>query len=245
MNEDELLKKRFAELDDRAYMKGFCTFSDFLNLNEISTLKNTKLNRQPVLFGGHKGADRCVAGFGEDVQEYDFPIRCIEISPLQQKFADSLNHRDFLGSLMNLGINRNTLGDIVIIDNIGYLFCLENISQYIVDSLTKIKHTSVCCKIIDSPPEIINKLPDSQEVIVSSLRVDAVIATVFKLSRNDVSRLFAQDKVFINSRIVSKEATNLKDNDIVSVRGYGKFIYCQTLRQTKKDRNVIEIKLYK
>lgn len=245
MNEDELLKKRFAELDMRAYMKGFCTFSEFLNLDEISTLKSTKLSGAPMLFGGHRGADRCVAGFGENVQESDFPIKCIEIAPLQQKFADSLNHRDFLGSLMNLGINRNTLGDIIIKDNVGYLFCLDTISQYIVENLTRIKHTSVSCRVIDGAPDFINSEPESEELLTSSLRVDTVVASLYKLSRNAVAELFTKEKVYINSKIATKESVNLKENDVVSVRGYGKFIFCSPLRQTKKGRCVVEVKVYK
>lgn len=245
MNEDELLKKRFAEFDDRAYMKGFCTFSEFLNLDEISILKSTKLSKQPVLFGGHKGADRCVAGFGENVQEWDFSIDCIEIAPLQQKFADKLNHRDFLGALMNLGINRNTLGDIIVKDNVGYLFCLNTISQYIIENLTRIRHTSVSCKIVDDLPDFVNAEPESEELLTSSLRVDTIVASLYKLSRNNVSELFSKEKVFINSRVVTKESVNLKENDVVSVRGYGKFVFCNPLRQTKKGRCVVEIKVYK
>lgn len=198
-----------------------------------------------TLFGGYNNAERCVAGFGEEVNEYEFPIVCIKIEPAQQKFADKLTHRDFLGSLMNLGINRNTLGDIKIKDNIGYLFCLEAISQYILDSVTRIKHTTVKCELIDELPDFINELPEPEEIIVSSLRADAIVAAIYKLSRNQATQLFNQERVFINSKVAYKESLMLKEGDIVSVRGFGKFIFEDTVRKTKKERNIVSVRIYR
>lgn len=244
MNDDQLLKKRLQELSHRAYERGYATFSEFLNQDEISQLLSTKTDIPPILYGGYDNSERCIACFSEN-EIWNYPIVCIKITPLQQKFADKLSHRDFLGSLMNLGINRNTLGDIKIYDNVGYLFCLDSISEYIIDNLTRIKHTSVECEITQELPDFINQLPEIEEIIVSSARVDTVIASVYKLSRNSTSLLFNQEKVFINSRIAHKESIMLKDGDIVSVRGYGKFIFDSEIRHTKKDRIVIGIRTYK
>lgn len=244
MNEEELLKKRLSELSHRAYERGYATNSEFLNQDEISVLMGLKLDIKPILYGGYENSERCIAIFS-DSEIYNAPIVCIKIEPLQQKFSDKLSHRDYLGSLMNLGINRNVLGDIKIRDNVGYLFCLDTISEYIVDNLCRIKHTSVKCEVIEELPDFINQAPDSEEIIVSSTRVDAVIASIYKLSRNNASVLFKQEKVFVNSRTVSKEGLALKDGDTVSVRGYGKFIYDGELRRTKKDRIIISVRIYK
>ena len=245
MNENELLKKRLGELSHRAFLKGFNTFSEFLNMDEISTAVGLQYPCPYLLFGGYENAERCVIGFGENINNSAFPICCIKIEPLQQKFADSLSHRDFLGSLMNLGINRNTLGDIIIKDNCGYLLCLESISGYIIENLTRIKHTSVKCKIVSPDSSMISKEPETKEINVSSLRADAVISAVYKLSRNETSSLFSKEEVFINSRAVTKSSALLKENDIVSVRHKGRFVFVGQLRTTKKDRLVIEIKLFR
>ena len=242
MNDKELLKKRLSELYRRAYEKGFNTFSDFLNMDEQSTA--AKLNLPCCSFGGYENAERVVIGFGDEVNSSDFPICCIKIEPLQQKFADKLSHRDFLGSLMNLGINRSTLGDIIINDNCGYLFCLNSISDYIIQNLTRVKHTSVKCEVISADTELKIKEPEETEIIVSSLRADAVISSVYKLSRNETAELFNKEIVFINSKSVSKGAVFLKENDIVSVRHKGRFIFVKELRKTKKDRIVVSIKMY-
>lgn len=245
MNDNEILMKRITELSRRSFERGYSTFSEFLNIDEISEMSRLKLQNETFLFGGYDNAERCVAGFGEDMEEYEFPIICIKIEPTQQKFADKLTHRDFLGSLMNLGINRNVLGDIKIKDNVGYLFCLENIAEFIVSNMSRIKHTTVKCKIIDEIPAFLNDKPDAEEITVSSLRSDAVVASVYRLSRSQAAQLFNQEKVFINSRVVHKESIMLKEEDIVSVRGLGKFIFEGELRRTKKDRLVVSVRIYK
>ena len=99
-----MIEKRFEELNERAYERGYNTFSDFLNMEEQSVLKSTFI--PCVLFGGYSMAERVVAGFGEDLNDEKFPIVCVCAKPLIQKFADELTHRDFLGALMNLGIKR-------------------------------------------------------------------------------------------------------------------------------------------
>ena len=246
MNDEELLKSHLFDLSRRAYERGYNTFSDFLNIEEISALESIKaqLNGAYTIYGGYDEAERCVVGFGDDLSNNDFPIVCIEISPLLQKFADKLTHRDFLGALMNLGINRNTLGDIIVEENRGYLFCLDSISEYIIDNLTRIKHTTVKCEVLDGAPDSVLKEPEPKEIVVSSLRADAVISAVYHLSRNSAKALFAQDKVFVNHRVEQSTSLQLKDGDSVSVRGYGKFTMNEVLRSTKKDRLVVKVNIY-
>ena len=244
MENETLLKKRLTELSHRAFERSYTTYSTFLNLQEISILKSLKVDSKYSLFGGYENADRCVAAFSND-EIYSYPIVCIKIKPLQQKFSDKLTHRDFLGALMNLGIEREMLGDIKILNNEGYLFCLDKISQYIVDNLSSIKRTSVKCKIIDDIPELFNQIPDEEEYIVSSLRIDTVVSAVFKMSRNSASQLINQEKIFINSKTVYKDSIQLKEGDVVSVRGYGKFIYSQAVNETRKHKMVVAIRLYR
>lgn len=242
MNNNMMNEKRFNELYNRAYEKSYKVFSEFLNLDEQNMLADLYLPYSA--FGGFDMAERIVAGFGEGIGKNDFPIKCLIISPVLQKFADKLTHRDFLGALMNLGIRREMLGDIIIADNCGYLFCLEQIAGYIQDNLTKIKHTSVKVSEADSLPENIVAEPEQTELIVSSLRLDAMVSAVYKLSRKDASRLFLSGKIFVNSRLTENCSYRIKENDIISVRGYGRFVFAQQIRKTKKERIVVSIKIY-
>lgn len=243
MDDKEFLTKRLKELYNRAFMNNYSVYSDFLNMEEQSILASLKL--PSVNFGGYDMAERVVAGFGDYVDESTFPIKCICISCVAAKFADMLTHRDFLGALMNLGIKRELLGDIVIRDNAGYVLCLEQIADYIIDNLTRIKHTSVKVTLLDEIPELLTAEPMEQELIVSSRRADALVSAVFKLSRSEASRLFAAGKIFVNSKQTENTSYMVKENDVVSVRGFGRFVAGDTLRQTKKDRLVVSIKVYK
>lgn len=238
-----MLEKRFNELYNRANQNYYPVFSDFLNLEEQSVLAKSYL--PCVLYGGYEGAERVVAGFGDNVCEQDFPIRCVEIKPVNKKFADKLSHRDFLGGLMNLGIKRELLGDIIIFKNSAYLFCLDKISNYIKDNLSRVRHTTVEVNEVDAPPVKAVEPKGAEEMVIASLRVDVAVCQVYNLSRNECAKLFETDKVFINSRKLESRSYQLKEGDMVSVRGYGRFQFVSVVRKTKKDRLVAEMIIYR
>ena len=244
MDNNELLKKRISELSNRAFERGYTTYTDFLNIQEISTLSSIKTNSVATLYGGYTNAERCICAFS-DSEVFTHPITCIKAEPLNQKFSDKLTHRDFLGALMNLGIEREMIGDIKIIDNVGYIFCINRISNYIVENLLSVKHTSIKCTVADTVPQILNELPEETEFIVSSLRIDTVLSAVYKMSRSSASQLINQQRVFINSNIIYKDSVLLKDGDVVSARGYGKFIYSKAVNETKKHKIVVAIRVYR
>lgn len=240
-------QKRFQELADRSNAKGYATYSDFLGLAEISDFFAVRFSVSTNLWGGYENAERCVACFGD--REYfadksDYPIKCILIKPVNQKFADTLSHRDFLGSLMGLGIRREVLGDIIISENKGYLFCLETIADYIVENLTQVKHTTVKCELTDNVPTDVLPQPEKHEIIVSSERLDVIVSTIYKMSRSQVLPIFHTEKVFVNGVVKTSPSTTLNVGDKVSVRGFGRFIYKGVLRRTKKERLVISVDVF-
>ena len=237
-------QKRFEELAQRANERGYSVFSDFLGLSEISEISAMRFSVPVTLWGGYDNAERCVACFGH--REYfadksDYPIKCILIKPVNQKFADTLSHRDFLGSLMGLGIRREVLGDIIISENKGYLFCLETIADYIIENLTQVRHTTVECELTDNIPTDILPQPENLEIIVSSERLDVIVSAIYKMSRSQVLPIFHTEKVFVNGIVKTSPSATLNVGDKVSVRGFGRFIYNGVLRHTKKDRLVISV----
>ena len=242
MENNELIKKRFEELDLRAFERGTTEYTDFLNPDEISTLKSLAYHGEYSLFGGYENAERCVAAFGS---KREYPIKCIEIKPKSKKFSEKLNHRDYLGTLLATGINRTMLGDILIGEDAAYVFCIESISSYVVNEVDRIRRTAVKCRITNELPQIAGEKPEVSYINASSERLDAVCSAVFKLSRNEISRLITSEKAFINSRLTAKESKPLCEGDVVSLRGYGRFIYEGIERKTKKDRLVIAVRIYK
>ena len=241
-NDIRQLKKRFEELYDRAETRGYAVYSDFLTLAEQDVLLSSVPNAE--LIGGYIAAERKIACFGE-AYGTEPPCVWIKIAPRQQKFANKLTHRDFLGSLLGLGIKRELLGDIIIYENEGYLYCLESISGFITDSLTQVKRTSVECNAVDAPPETSTSLPDESVMTVASARLDALVSEVFNLSRSQSSELFAAELVFVNARVAKKPAAEPNEGDIISVRGKGRFIYTGAMGETKKGRLRIGVRIYK
>lgn len=240
-------QKRFNELSQRANNGGYTVFSDFLGLSEISELSTLRFSVSANLWGGYENAERCVVCFGD--REYltdntDYPIKCILIKPVNQKFADNLSHRDFLGSLMGLGIRREVLGDIIINENCGYVFCLETIADYIIENLTQVKHTTVKCELTDSIPTDALPQPENREIIVSSERLDVIVSAIYNMSRSQVIPIFHTEKVFVNGAVKTSPSVTLNIDDKVSVRGFGRFIYKGVLRRTKKDRLVINVEVF-
>lgn len=240
----EDIEKRFIELSNRASERYYTTYTDFLNMDDQSILKNTCLSTPVCLYGGYDMAERCLAGFGDECEINDFPISYIKIEPLNKKFSDNLNHRDFLGSLMGLGIKRETLGDIIIDENVGYLICLENMVNYIIENLKKVRHTSVKCSVIEKLPKTAIKEPEDKKIIVSSKRLDVLIAGVYNLSRSEVKELFVNRKIFVNSKLCENFSEIAKSDDVISVRGFGKFIYEKEVGNTKKNRLLVNVKIY-
>jgi len=241
-NDIRQLKKRFEELYDRAETRGYAVYSDFLTLAEQDVLLSTVTSVE--LIGGYTAAERKIACFGESYGA-EPPCVWLKIEPRQQKFADKLTHRDFLGSLLGLGIKRELLGDIIIYENCGYLYCLESISGFIAYNLTSVKRTSVECKAVDAPPETSTGLPDESVMTVASARLDALVAEVFNLSRSQSAELFAAELVFVNARVARKPAAEPNEGDIISVRGKGRFIYGGALGETKKGRLRVSVRVYK
>ncbi len=245
-DELNILKNRFSELYNRSQNRNTYCFSDFLNLYE-QTVLDSAVKYGYTLYGGYDEAERKIAVFGNENDlgySAEIPVSIICVSPLSEKFSDDLTHRDFLGSVLGLGIKRETLGDIIISENKGYIFALDSISQYIVDNLTKVRHTSVFCEICENIPE--NALPQPKEkvVIVSSLRLDVLISGIYDISRSKSSSLIEGEKVFINGKMCKSNSLNIENGSLVSVRGYGRFRYTEILGNTRKDRIRILCEIY-
>lgn len=242
METEELLKKRFRELARKCYQNNQYTFTGFLSMADMACFyeMEKELSYVPYeVWGGSELCERVMVRFGSEEElgyREEFPIVCILAKPLALKFADALTHRDFLGALMNLGIERSTLGDILITDNMGYIFCIENMADFIIENLNKIKHTSVMCSRIKEAPALTDKDRQEVKIQVSSERIDGVLSRVYKLSRSEAIELFRQKKVFVNGRLCENNSQMLKGGDVVSARGYGKFEYLGQQNLSKKGK---------
>ena len=145
---------------------------------------------------------------------------------------------------MNLGIERDVLGDIFVKDKDAFILCEEAMADYIAKHLDRVKHTSMLCTVsYEMPPEIQPEFQE-MELIVTSDRIDAIIAKAYQLSRSQSLELFRGKRIFVNGRLYENNSGILKAGDIVSARGFGKFIYQGILQETKKGRYKVSILKY-
>ena len=250
MDNVDITKKRLLDLAKRSYDGGYYLFSDFLDLAgqaDLDAVRTLFKNVAYTTFGGAEGAERVMVRFGSEEElgyVEEFPIVCIKCEPKSAKFADKLTHRDFLGALMNLGIERSTLGDIAIVDNSGYIFAKRDISEFIITELTKVKRTDVVCSITEQIPEGELYKTERRTVQAVGERVDAVVAKVFSISRDEALSYFKRRLVFVDGRQMENNSYIPKPGERVSVRGLGRFIYRGYRTLSKKGKLNIEVDVY-
>lgn len=247
--EEKILEKRFLELANITYQKEIPLFTEFLTLYEQNIFLSLKTKLPPiytVFDGGYPLAERKMICFypDKDINYSSPPIKIIELSPVNAKFSDVLTHRDYLGALMNLGIERDVLGDIVFDETSTFLFCKENMAEYIIENLIFVKHTSISCKEVELTYREFSIKYEEIKGSVASTRLDSVLSLAFSGSRSKLSAYIEGKKVFVNSRLIESNSYMLKDEDVVSVKGLGKFIFKETVGLTKKGRSYITLKKY-
>lgn len=215
-------------------------FSDFLTINEQLILQQNKekLESEYRMSGGYEYAERQMVAFIPDAlfYEWDYPMQCVRIRPAYPKFAEKLTHRDVLGALMSLGIERSKLGDLIVNDTEMFFFAKEEIVPYILEQLTSVRHTVVTLEAEQEGN--INYVPhfEEKEAIVTSNRLDAVIAAICNISRSASLRMIQEGKIFVNGAESLHNTYYCKQGDVLSIRGFGKIRFGETLGVTKKDR---------
>lgn len=246
--EEQLLRRRLEELAGTSYQRDIPLYSDFLNLNE-QTIFLSMMSSLPVacrLEGGYDLAERKIVCF-LPVREQEFakpPICVIKIAPTAPKFARPCTHRDYLGAILNLGIDRGKTGDLLLDGNVCYCFCLPSVTGLILEQLVNVGHNPVTCQLADDIENIPG--PSFEEVTgsVASERLDAILALAYRLSRGKVGECIQSERVFVNGRCVTANSHSLREGDVVSVRGLGKFIYKGAGSLSKKGRMFVTILKY-
>lgn len=242
-----MLSRHLVDLSRQAYERGIPFYSNFLNLNEQNIFHSCvpQLYGAYELFGGYEGAERQMIAFLPDafVFHVDFPLVCCMVTPLNRRFSEKLTHRDVLGSLMNLGIERETLGDILIRENDIYVFCHNSIFDFLRGELTRIRNTSV--SVTAAAPKELALAPDLElcQGIVASNRLDGILSLMCRISRSQAADLIHRGLVFINGKQAVSTSSCCHPKEIISVRGTGRFQFLEEEGETKKGR--IKISYYK
>lgn len=154
-----------------------------------------------------------LADFGMDLLEISYP----------SKFAQ-LSHGQILGTLLNrLGIERRIIGDILVTQGRAQLFVDQTFSQLLMDQIKKIARTPVSLKKVGWDQALVIEEEGREDLLLlSSLRLDKLVATSYRLSRSDAVSLISSGRVKVNYALIDNPSQTLKMGDLVSVRGFGR-----------------------
>jgi len=204
-------------------------FSDFIYASKAQPLADLLRRDHPdayvYLWGGLDGLERVRIGicpYGT-LEHGDFPVSAVQID--FDKFAGQVTHRDLLGSVLGLGIERGKIGDILLFDGYAVVFADQAMADYIATNLTKIGRN----KITTSTPDmdmLFVPLDDYRTVTLSldNPRISALSAKAFNQGRDKMGDLLKAKKITLNWAVVTKDNTTLQTGDTLSVRGYGKLV---------------------
>ena len=248
MEQIELIK-RISDLALRCDRNGCLTHSAFLTPAECYLLETRKLpvgEAKLVFSGGRDDCERKVAFFlPYYLQETDFDIGEIIKAVKIRSYFGKPGHRDYLGAVLGLGIERDRIGDLLLYDDTAYLFCLSSVVSVLLRELEKVGRISVKTEQIaltDVPvPERKTK---KITFTVKSLRLDAVTGDLFGVSRTLAAELIREGAVTLNYTICEKVDAPIKEGDTLSVHGKGKGRISQIGGRSRKDRLFVEAELY-
>ncbi len=225
-------------------------FTDFFDPVSLSSLVGVLSSEKSLhikigFFGGYEGAERCIVcftGSSEEIEHGDYPIIPLEIK-YNRKFSRELSHRDFLGSILGLGIVRGKVGDIVIEEDKATAFIHSDIASFVEVNLEKVGKTAVSVKRTEFEGVALQEKEESR-ITVSSLRLDNVISAAFKLSRSSALELIEGEKVFLNFSVSSKASKLVCQGDMVTLRGKGRIKISEILGTSKKGKQILSILKY-
>lgn len=249
---DEYLISHLFDLKNESQEKDYCTYSSFLGLSEQAKITRTApslLKDDSSFYFSQENGERVILMFlpsywtKEEAISFTKPITLLRIFPRSEKFASSITHRDVLGAILSLGIERDIVGDIIIHEKEAYVYLLSSIVEEVKSNLTSIKNNPIRIEELPSlecpySPEYLEKT-----VSVPSNRLDAILSEVYpSLSREDAKKHIEEGNAYSSFHKILKNDTKLEKGEAISLRGFGKFYYLGEDGFSKKGKLRIKIK---
>ncbi len=230
------------------------TFTDFLNISEISilekVLKEEKVSNY-IFFGGKENTDRSILIFYPEKFSKEMIEKNYEkiLNVIRIKLPNNLKyeHREYLSGIMKLGIKREKFGDILVCETGADIVVLSEISTYLeneLKSLTRFQKSQISICSINELKNIETEYK-SFGIIVSSIRLDNFVTELSNCSRGKAEEIIESGRVFINSINEFKASKKININDIITIRGKGKFIFDGIEKETKSGKYLLNMRKYK
>ncbi|MCM1524713.1 MAG: YlmH/Sll1252 family protein [Ruminococcus sp.] len=236
--EDKLLIARAADMLDICSRRHTPRFSAFLSEGQFAlALEFLEFCGEEnfMFYGGYEGAARVVLGIFpsyEEPSEKLFPVRSVKISG---KYCGSLSHRDYLGSLISLGIERDQTGDIVCGED-TFVFLTPPAAELAVSGISKIGRIGVKCSFADGEAVVREDRFSEICCTLPSLRLDCAVSAAARISREKAAVLIRSGAVSLRYRVCESASAAVAEGDVLSVRGFGRYIIFSTDGVTRKNR---------
>ncbi len=245
--QDKLLVLRMLEKIERVEKQYIPYYTDFLDPYQLSLCKSVLANVRDVaycIFGGIESAERNVLTiYPETMTTYGLenPLEAIRITGNFSE--DEITHRDVLGAVLGLGIKREKIGDILVGEGEIHFIAFKEICSFLCISLEKISRYKVhiepvAFEVLQKPIEQFKQILGT----VSSLRLDSILALGFGESRSGISKLVHHNNVKVNWKAVNHMDYEVKEGDVISLKGKGRIVLEEVGNKTKKDRQKVVIK---
>lgn len=184
-------------------------------------------------FGVFEDGDRRVISFNKE--EYnEYPVSLLKIQ-CNTKFS-KLEHKDYLGSIMALGINRNKIGDLILKDDGCYVAVHHSIIDFLISNLSKIKNLNCKCEVLYNLDDIPKPSYEEKNIIITSKRLDCVVAALQNISRSKALDNITSGSVLLDYRITKDKSKEVCEGSRLTIRGLGKFKISNIFGTTKNGR---------
>lgn len=228
--------------------------TDFLDLAQQQLIiKFLRLQKQEnyVLFGGFKEAERKIIIFYpeklkslliESKIDFNEWIKALRIT-LPNENKGKYEHKNYLGALMKLGIKREKVGDIIVQEDGADILVSKDILKFLQNNLIQLTRFQKS-KIEEINLKDLRKVEINKEIItitVSSMRLDNIVSELAKCSRSKAIELLAQERVFVNFEVVTKQTKEIKIGDRITIRGKGRFEIKEVIGNTKKGKFILKV----
>lgn len=253
--EDKILIAKVIDKVKNCKTRNKILNTEFLTLYQKEVIQkelNKSKIRNYIFFGGYEGAEGESLIVYPEKLELDFVkknldniIKAIKIE-LPKELRGKYTHRDYLGAVMQSGLNRNRIGDIIVHEDMAYIIVLDENANYIKDFLEGLNKFSKAKIQVINYCDIEIKNPEFEDIkiSVSSMRLDSIVSEIAKTSRNKAVELIETEKVFINSKLETKVTKILNENDVLAIRGKGKFIISEIIGSNRKGKMLVNVKKY-
>jgi len=192
-------------------------------------------------YGVFEESERRIISF-TNLYRVPYPISVLKVTN-NSKFK-TLEHKDYLGAVLSIGIKRNRIGDLIIKNNECYLAVCEELEIFICENLKSIGKNPCSVEKVENLNSVPKAAFDEAVINVASLRLDAVVAEISNCSRANAVKLIDSGKVLLDYSDEVNKSTEVKPGSRLTVRGKGKYIISEVIGKTKSDKLKITIKKY-